>query len=105
MRRHEQQVGLAMSQFHFSPKALGVSFLFLVTFALLIALERGSGGISRIWPSLMLCFLIGGSLAIYRRMWLVRGNPMEFRKAEAQSLYGVLPTQTEELAFPVTRTQ
>jgi len=51
MRRQEQQVGLAMSQFHFSPKALGVSFLFLVAFAVLIAVDRGSGAISRIWPA------------------------------------------------------
>src|SRR5215475_34528 len=100
MRRQEQQVGLAMSQFHFSPKALGVSFLFLVAFAVLIAVDRRSGAISRIWPFLMLYLFIGGSLVIYRRVWRVRGNPIELRKAEAQSLYGVLPDKLRKWLFP-----
>lgn len=89
-----------MSQFHFSPKAFGSFFLFLVAFGVAIAIDRGSGLISRLWPFLILCLLIGGSLAVYRRMWQARTNPNELRKAEAQSLCGVLPKKMRDWLFP-----
>jgi hypothetical protein len=89
-----------MTQFHFSPKAAVGFVLLVVAFGILISVDRGSGEISRLWPFLMLCLLVGGSFAIYRRMWRARANPDELRKAEAQGLYGVLPEKLRNWLFP-----
>ena len=48
----------------------------------------------------MLVFVLGGSFAIYRRMWRARDNSDEIRKAAAQGLYGVLPKKLQAWLFP-----
>jgi hypothetical protein len=89
-----------MGQVHFSPKALVGLIVFLLVFALLIDLDHGSGPLSRAWPSLMLIGMLGATAVIYRRMWRARNDPGELGKAEAQSLYGVLPEKLRNWIFP-----
>jgi hypothetical protein len=89
-----------MGQVHVSPKALAGLIGFLLVFALLIDLGHGSGPISRAWPVIMLIGMLGASVAIYRRMWRAGNDPGELRKAEAQSLYGVLPEKLRNWIFP-----
>jgi hypothetical protein len=48
----------------------------------------------------MLVFVLGGTFAIYRRMWGARSNTDEIRKVEAQGLYGVLPKKLRNWLFP-----
>jgi hypothetical protein len=80
-----------MRQVHFSLKALAGFVFFLLPFGVLVSIDKGSGPISRAWPILILILLVGGTFAIYRRMWHSRENSHDIRKAEAQGLYGVLP--------------
>jgi len=89
-----------MGHVHFSPKALAAFILFLLAFGLLISIDQGSGPVSRVWPILMLVFVLGGTFAIYRRMWRARDSSDEIRKAEAQGLYGVLPKKLQIWLFP-----
>jgi hypothetical protein len=89
-----------MRQVHFSPRALTGFIFFVLAFALVFSIDKGSGSVSRAWPVLILALLIGSTFAIYRRMWRARGNPDHFKKAEAQGLYGVLPEKLRNWLFP-----
>jgi hypothetical protein len=89
-----------MASVHFSLKALAGFIVFLLVFGLLFSIDRGSGPISRAWPVLMPVFVLGGSFAIYRRMWRERENPDQVRRAGAQGLYGVLPQNWQRWLFP-----
>jgi hypothetical protein len=92
--------GLRMGPIRFSPKALAGFIFFLLAFGLLFSVDQGSGPVSRAWPILVLVFVVGGTFAIYRSMWRARENPDEIRKAQAQGLYGVLPTKLRNWLFP-----
>ena len=89
-----------MGRVHFSPKAFAGFVVFLVAFGLLVSMDQGSGPISRAWPVLMSVFLLGGTFAIYRRMWRARNSSDDIRRAEAQGLYGVLPKKLRVWLFP-----
>jgi hypothetical protein len=89
-----------MGHAHFSPRALAGFIFFLLAFGLLVSIDQGSVRVSHAWPVLMLVFLLGGTFAIYRRMWRARSNRDEIRKVEAQGLYGVLPKRTRNWLFP-----
>jgi hypothetical protein len=91
--------GLRMGPIHFSLKALVGFVLFLIAFGLLISMDQGSGPVSRAWPFLILVFVVGGTFAIYRRMWRARKNPDQIKKAQAQGLYGVLPMKLRNWLF------
>jgi hypothetical protein len=91
--------GLSIGHVHFSPKALAGFIFFLLVFGLLISIDQGSVP-SVTWPILMLVFVLGGTFAIYRRMWGARSNTDEIRKVEAQGLYGVLPKKLRNWLFP-----
>jgi hypothetical protein len=89
-----------MGHVHFSPKALAGFIFFLLVFGLLISIDQGSVPISHAWPILMLVFVLGGTFAIYRRMWGARSNTDEIRKIEVQGLCGVLPKKLRNWLFP-----
>ena len=89
-----------MGHVRFSPQAFAGFIVLLLAFGILISIDKGSGPISRAWPSLMLVFVLGGTFAIYRRMWRARNSSDEIRKAEAQGLYGVLPSKLRIWLFP-----
>ena len=81
-------------------KSLCGIHLFLLAFGLLISIDQGPVPINQAWPILILVFVVGGTFAIYRRMWRARKNSDEIRKAEAQGLYGVLPIKLRNWLFP-----
>jgi hypothetical protein len=89
-----------MGHVRFSPKALAGFTVFLLAFGLLISIDQGSGPISRAWPILMLVFMLGGSFAIYLRMWRARHSSDEIKKAQTQGLYGILPKKLQTWLFP-----
>jgi hypothetical protein len=89
-----------MGHVRFSPKALAGFIFFLLAFGLLISIDQGTVPISQGWPILILVFMVGGTVAIYRRMWRARSNSDEIRKVEAQGLYGVLPERLRNWLFP-----
>jgi hypothetical protein len=89
-----------MKQVHFSARACTALAIFVVAFAALLSIDKGSGPISRVWPILMLCLLVGAMVAICARMWRARGNPYQVRRAEAEGLYGVLPESLRNWLFP-----
>lgn len=89
-----------MRQVQFSPKAFAGLVLLVVALAALFSIDNGSGPIGRVWPTLMLCLLTGGAVAIWARMWRARGNPYQVKRAEAESLYGVLPESLRNWLFP-----
>jgi fatty acid desaturase len=66
--------GPRMRRVHFSPKAFAGFIFFLLVFGLLISLNQGPVPISQAWPILILVFVVGGTFAIYRRMWRARKN-------------------------------
>jgi hypothetical protein len=92
--------GPRMGRVRYSPKALAGFIFFLLAFGLLISIDRAPVPISQAWPILILVFVVGGTFAIYRRMWCARKNSDEIRKAEAQGLYGVLPIKLRNWLFP-----
>jgi len=92
-------IGLSTGHVHFSPKALAGFIFFLLAFGLLVSIDQGSVPISQAWPILMLLFVLGGTFAIYRRMWRARNNTDQIRKVEAQGLYGALPKQLRKWLF------
>jgi hypothetical protein len=89
-----------MGPIRLSPKAFAGFIFFLLAFGLLFSVDQGSGPVSRAWPILVLVFVVGGTLAIYRSMWRARENPDEIRKAQARSLRRP-PDKAAELAVPV----
>jgi hypothetical protein len=88
------------SRLQFSPRALLSFAIFLVSFGALIALNKGTGLVTRIWLPLFWGGVGLASLAIYLRLWRARGSSDEMRKVEARSLYGVLPPKLREWLFP-----
>jgi hypothetical protein len=80
MLRNRNMRGPRMGRVHFSPKALAEFIFFLLAFGLLISLDQGRAPVSQAWPVLILVFVVGGTFAIYRRMWRARKNSDEFRK-------------------------
>lgn len=84
----------------FSPRAFLIFVVFLVAFGLLIALDTGSGMVSRLWAPLFWSFIALATLAVYLRMWRVRGSPGEIWKVQAQGLYGALPRRLQNWFFP-----
>jgi hypothetical protein len=92
--------GLSIGNVHFSPKALAGFVFFLFAFGVLASIDQGSVPISRAWPILLLAFMLGGAFAIYRHMWRARNNSDEFRKAETQGVYGILPKNLRDWLFP-----
>jgi hypothetical protein len=89
-----------MSGRHFSPRGLLTFILFMTGFAALILMDQGSGPLSRAWPFLMLCLMVGATVAICRRIWSERSDFEKVRRIESQSLYGVLPRKVREWLFP-----
>jgi|HubBroStandDraft_2_1064218.scaffolds.fasta_scaffold292934_2 hypothetical protein len=88
------------SRLQFSPRALLSFVIFLVGFGALVALDKGTGLVSRIWLPLFWGGVGLTSLAIYVRMWRARGSSDEVRNVEARSLYGVLPSKLGDWLFP-----
>ena len=84
----------------FSPRALLSFVIFLVGFGALVALDKGTGLVSRIWLPLFWGGVGLTSLAIYVRMCRARGSSDEVRNVEARSLYGVLPSKLRDWLFP-----
>jgi hypothetical protein len=89
-----------MGHVHFSPRALAGFVFFLFAFGLLVSIDQDLVPISRAWPLLLLAFVLGGAFGIYRRMWRARNVSDEFRKAETQGLYGILPKKMRNWLFP-----
>jgi hypothetical protein len=89
-----------MSGRHFSPRGFIIFALFLTGFAVLISMDKGSGPISGAWPFLVLCLVIGATVAICRRMWSEGSDFEKVSRIESQSLYGVLPKKVREWLFP-----
>lgn len=90
----------AMPGSYFSPKGFLIFILFVAGLAATIAMDQGSGPLSKAWPLLTLSLLIGATLAIYSRMWSERRDFEKVRRIESQSLYGVLPKRIREWLFP-----
>jgi hypothetical protein len=84
----------------FSPRALLSFAIFLVAFVGLLALDKGSGVVSRIWLPLFWGTVLLVAGAIYVRLWRARGSIDELKKVEAQSLYGILPPKLRDWLFP-----
>jgi hypothetical protein len=84
----------------FSPLALLSFAIFLVGFGALLAMDKGSGVVSRIWSPLFWGTLLLAAVAIYVRIWRARGSIDEVRKIEAQSLHGILPLKLRDWLFP-----
>jgi putative effector of murein hydrolase len=85
---------------YFSPKGFIIFILFVAGFAAAVAMDQGSGPLSKAWPFLILGLLIGATLAIYSHMWIERRDFEKIRRIESQSLYGVLPKRVREWLFP-----
>lgn len=83
-----------------SPRAFLYFAIFLVSFGTLVALDKGSGLVSRVWLPLFWGLVALVSLGIYVRMWKARSSPDEIKKIKAQSLYGVLPPKFRDWLFP-----
>jgi hypothetical protein len=84
----------------FSPRALVSFTIFLVAFVGLLAIQRGSGVVSRIWLPLCWGTVLLAAGAIYVRIWRARGSIDGVKKVEAQSLYGILPPKLRDWLFP-----
>ncbi len=83
----------------FFPRALLSFAIFLVGFGVLLAVDKGSGVVGRIWLPLFWGTVLLAAVAIYLRIWRARGSIDEVKKIEAQSLYGILPPKLRDWLF------
>jgi hypothetical protein len=88
-----------MRNFQISPRGLLYFLVFLVLFAGAMAVDGGSGYLSRMWVVLVWSLLLLGSVLLYARLWTSRHDPDAGRRIQARGLFGLLPQRLRDWIF------
>jgi hypothetical protein len=84
-----------MNSVQFRPRGLVYLASFLVVVGALLALDKGSGPVTHVWPWLVLCAWTIASVAIIVRLWRHRHSPDDLKKAQL-GIYPLLPRKMQK---------
>ncbi len=89
----------SMQDVRFSPRALILFCLAAAIFGGLVAIDKGTGPISRAWPIVLWSGVAIGSVLVAARLWRARRDGEQLRRAEAKGVYGLLPPKVRDWLF------
>ena len=86
-----------MNSVQFNPRGLVYLAVSIGVLGVLLALDRGTGPVTRVWPFLVLAAWLIASIVLIGRMWRLRHKPNEFKRTRDQlGIYPLLPRKVQK---------